>query len=111
MTTTSSQRSVIVIGAGVIGVCSAYFLAEKGMRVTLVDQDDVCSGSSYGNAGLLVPSHSVPLAAPGVIWQGLRWMFDSESPFYIKLRLDPKLLSFATQPEGGPEEIVRKNAP
>ncbi len=94
MTTDSSQRSVIVIGAGVIGVCSAYFLAEKGMRVTLVDQDDVCSGSSYGNAGLLVPSHSVPLAAPGVIWQGLRWMFNPESPFYIKPRLSIELISW-----------------
>jgi len=83
----AGKPSVIVIGAGSIGVCSAYFLARKGAKVTLLDRGDVCSGSSWGNAGLVVPSHSVPLAAPGVIWQGLRWMLNPQSPFYIKPRL------------------------
>jgi D-amino-acid dehydrogenase len=82
---------VVVIGAGVVGVSAAYYLARAGARVTLLDQADVAAGSSYGNAGLVVPSHSIPLAAPGVWWQGLKWMGDPESPFYVKPRPDPAL--------------------
>ncbi len=89
-----SPGSVLVIGGGVIGVCSAYYLAKGGCTVTLIDKADICAGSSYGNAGLIVPSHSVPLAAPGVLWQGLKWMLDPESPFYIKPRLDRDLLAW-----------------
>jgi D-amino-acid dehydrogenase len=81
-----SGRRVVVIGAGVIGVTSAYYLAQDGWDVTLLDKGDVCAGSSYGNAGLIVPSHVVPLAAPGVWRQGLRWMLNPEGPFYIKPR-------------------------
>ena len=81
-----SGRSVLVIGGGVIGVTSAYYLARDGWEVTLLDKGGVCAGSSYGNAGLIVPSHVVPLAAPGVWWQGVKWMLNSESPFYIKPR-------------------------
>ena len=90
----TGKPDAIVIGAGAIGVCSAYYLAERGLTVTLVDRDDVCAGCSYGNAGLLVPSHSVPLASPGVIWQALRWMFKPDSPFYIRPRLSPELISW-----------------
>jgi len=90
----TGKPDAIVIGAGAIGVCSAYYLAERGLTVTLVDRDDVCAGCSYGNAGLLVPSHSVPLASPGVIWQALRWMFKPDSPFYIRSRLSPELISW-----------------
>lgn len=83
-----SRTDVLVIGGGVIGVCSAYYLAERGCQVTLIDQGDIASGCSYGNAGLIVPSHIVPLAAPGALASGLRWLLDPASPFYIKPRLD-----------------------
>jgi D-amino-acid dehydrogenase len=85
---------VVVIGGGVVGVCAAYYLAQAGARVTLVERGEIASGSSYGNAGLVVPSHSVPLAAPGALWRGIRWMADPESPFYIRPRLDPALLAW-----------------
>ena len=62
--------------------------------MTLVDRGDVCAGCSYGNSGLLVPSHSVPLAAPGVIWRALRWMTKPDSPFYIRPRPSPSLISW-----------------
>ena len=88
----TEKTDVLVIGGGVIGVCSAYFLARRGCAVTLVERGEVCSGSSYGNSGLVVPSHSVPLAAPGVLSQGLRWLLDPVSPFYIKPRLDLDLV-------------------
>jgi D-amino-acid dehydrogenase len=85
-------KTALVIGGGVIGVCAAYYLARDGVTVTLVEKGDIAAGSSYGNAGLVVPSHSIPLAAPGVWWKGLRWMANPESPLYIKPRLDGELL-------------------
>lgn len=88
------ERNAVVIGGGVIGVCSAYYLARAGWDVTLVEKEDICAGSSYGNGGLVVPSHSVPLAAPGVWLKGLRWMLNPESPFYIKPRLSRELMSW-----------------
>lgn len=88
------EADVLIIGGGVIGICAAHYLLEKGRQVVVVEQGGVCSGSSYGNAGLVVPSHSVPLAEPGVIAQGLKWLFDSRSPFYIKPRLDRELISW-----------------
>ena len=84
----------MVVGGGVIGVCAAYYLARAGASVMLVERGDIAAGSSYGNAGLIVPSHAIPLAAPGVLWRGLRWMADPESPFWIKPRLDPALLGW-----------------
>jgi D-amino-acid dehydrogenase len=83
---------VLVVGAGVIGICSAWYLCQAGARVVVIDRGSVCSGASYGNAGLIVPSHSVPLAEPAALAQGLRWLFRQDSPFYIKPRLDADLL-------------------
>ena len=93
----TQQVDVLVIGGGVVGICAAHFLQEQGREVTVVEKDEVCAGSSYGNAGLIVPSHSVPLAEPGVIAQGLRWMFNPDSPFYIKWRWDRDLVAWLWQ--------------
>ncbi|MGB8442497.1 MAG: FAD-dependent oxidoreductase [Candidatus Acidiferrales bacterium] len=81
-----------MVGGGVIGVCAAYYIAAAGGTVTLVERDEICEGCSYGNAGLVVLSHSIPLAAPGVFRKALLWLFDSDRPFYIKPRLDLDLL-------------------
>ena len=93
----TEPADVLIIGGGVIGVCAAYYLHKQGRQVTLLERGEICSGSSYGNAGLIVPSHSVPLAAPGIIKKGIRWMFDPTSPFYIRLRPDPDLLRWLWQ--------------
>ncbi|MFZ4427643.1 MAG: NAD(P)/FAD-dependent oxidoreductase [Saprospiraceae bacterium] len=85
---------VHIIGGGVAGLCSAWYLREAGFEVTVVDRGGRMGETSYGNAGMIVPSHFVPLAAPGVIAQGIRWMFDASSPFYIKPRLSLDLLSW-----------------
>ena len=87
-----SDCDVLVVGGGVIGVCSAYYLALSGLSVTLIEKDEIASGCSYGNGGLIVPSHAMPLASPGALGNGLRWMLDGESPFYIKPRLDLDLI-------------------
>ena len=88
------QKDVVIIGAGIVGVCTAYYLLERGRQVTILDQSDTCSGSSYGNAGAISPSHAIPLAAPGAVESALKWMFSPESPFYLKPRFDPELLSW-----------------
>ncbi len=88
------EVDVLVIGGGAVGVCAAHYLSLAGREVTLVEKGEICSGSSHGNGGLIVPSHSIPLAAPGVVRKALKWMFDSTSPFYIKPRLDRELMSW-----------------
>ncbi len=89
-----SQCDVAIIGGGVIGVCSAYYLAQSGLKVLLIEKGEIASGCSYGNGGLIVPSHAVPLASPGALGNGLRWLLDSQSPFYIKPRLDMDLFNW-----------------
>ena len=87
------SSTVAVIGAGVVGLSCAYYLRREGYEVIVVDrQQQQRDGASFGNAGMIVPSHFVPLAAPGVIEQGLRWMRDPASPFYFRPRLSPALL-------------------
>ena len=89
-----SQYDVAIIGGGVIGVCSAYYLAQKGLKVLILEKGEIASGCSYGNGGLIVPSHAVPLASPGALGNGLRWLLDPESPFYIKPRLSLDLFTW-----------------
>ena len=83
----NNPPDILILGGGVIGVCAAHYLSEQGASVTIIEKGEVASGSSYANAGLIVPSHSVPLAAPGALADGLKWMLDPGSPFYIKPRL------------------------
>ncbi|MDJ0835292.1 MAG: FAD-dependent oxidoreductase [Acidobacteriota bacterium] len=90
-----SKGSVLVIGAGAVGICTAWYLRRAGYEVSVIDKGKAGAACSSGNAGLLVPSHIVPLAAPGVVAQGIKWMFNSRSPFYIKPRLSGALISWA----------------
>ena len=90
------MKSVLVVGGGVIGLSTAYYCAQRGHRVTVIDRNpEERDGCSFGNAGMVVPSHFVPLAAPGMVALGLKWMWNPESPFYIKPRLDWDLISWA----------------
>ncbi len=82
------NKDVVIIGGGVIGLCCAYYLNKEGFSVTLIDRGDITSGTSFGNAGYVSPSHFIPLASPGIVAKGLRWMLSSSSPFYIKPRFD-----------------------
>src|SRR5688572_1675249 len=89
------MKEVVIIGAGVIGLCSAYYAAQRGFRVTVIDRAaESHLGCSYGNAGMIVPSHFVPLAAPGAVALGLKWMRNPESPFWIKPRFDWDLIDW-----------------
>jgi len=85
---------VIVIGGGIIGLSSAFYLNEQGHDVTVIDKNDFSNNCSYGNAGYICPSHFVPLATPGIVKQGLKWMWNSQSPFYVQPRLDWSLIKW-----------------
>lgn len=86
---------VVVVGGGVIGLCVAHYCARRGFEVTLVERNgESRDGCSYGNAGMVVPSHIVPLAAPGMVALGLKWMWNPASPFYVKPRLSRDLLDW-----------------
>ena len=91
------QQDIVIIGGGIIGLCSAYYLQQAGHSVQVIDKGNFEDGCSYGNAGMIVPSHVVPLAAPGMIAQGMRWMLNSRSPFYVRPRLNSELYRWGMQ--------------
>ena len=90
------KTNVCVLGAGVVGLSIAAECKRRGLSVTILEKlPPRRDGCSFGNAGMVVPSHFIPLAAPGMVWLGLKWMWNPESPFHIKPRPDPALLSWA----------------
>ena len=91
----SVNSDVIVVGAGIVGLSSAYFLVRAGLSVTVIDDGQPASERcSSGNAGMIVPSHFVPLAAPGMVEYGLRMLPDKQSPFGVKVRADHRLVDW-----------------
>ena len=87
-------KKVIIVGGGIIGLATAYYLDLEGHNVSVIDKGKLDSGTSHINSGYLTPSHIVPMAAPGVMSKGIRWMFNTTSPFYIKPRFDLDLISW-----------------
>ena len=87
------SKQLVIVGGGVIGLCSAHYALKRGFAVTVIEREaaggDNCS---MGNAGMIVPSHFTPLAAPGMISKGLRWMCNPESPFYVRPRVNLDLM-------------------
>ncbi len=94
MTTESDRRTAVVIGGGVIGTACAHYLGRAGWRVVIVERGSIGGGSSHGNCGLVCPSHVLPLAEPGMVGQAIKSLFQRDSPFSIKPRLDPALWSW-----------------
>lgn len=88
------MKRVIVAGGGIIGLTSAYYLAEAGHEVTIIDKHDFFTNCSTGNAGLIVPSHFNPLASPGIVWQGIKWILNPSSPFSMNFKPDIDLIKW-----------------
>ena len=88
------MKKVVVIGGGIMGLSSAFYLQEAGYAVTVLEKDYFTDNCSFGNAGYVCPSHFVPLAAPGIVTQGLKWMFNNKSPFYVKPSLNSSLINW-----------------
>ncbi len=89
------SRHIVIVGAGLIGLSVAAECVRRGHRVTVIERARAQRGASFGNAGMVVPSHFIPLAAPGMVGLGLKWMWNPESPFYIAPRLDWDLMTWA----------------
>ena len=89
-----AEQKVIVIGGGIIGASSAYYLNQSGWKVTLIDQKQFGDAASYGNCGLILPGHVLPLNLPGTFFKAFKWMLDPAAPFYVKPRLDFNLFSW-----------------
>ena len=104
---------VVIIGGGIVGLSSAYYLSESGHEVTVIDKTDISSNCSYGNAGYVCPSHFVPLATPGIVKQGLKWMWNSKSPFYVQPRLSLSLMDWGLKfmRSATPEHVERSAIP
>lgn len=94
MAKTTAPEHVVVVGAGIIGLSTAWYLQEHGIKATVVDRGGVGSGSSWGNAGWITPALTLPLSEPAVLSYGLKAMLDPASPLYIPFSADPALLRF-----------------
>ncbi len=88
------MKNVLVIGGGIIGLSSAYYLHQSGHTVTVLDKAGFTDNCSYGNLGYVCPGHFIPMAAPGIVWQGLKWMLNSKSPFYVQPSLNISLIDW-----------------
>lgn len=88
------MENVIVVGGGIIGLSSAYYLQQAGYSVTVLDRSDFLDNCSYGNCGYVCPSHFIPMATPGIVRQGLKWMLNAQSPFYVQPRLSWSLIDW-----------------
>jgi D-amino-acid dehydrogenase len=83
-----TKPDVVIVGGGAVGVCCALELRRRGAQVQLLERGpELASGCSAGNAGLVCPSHSVPISNPKSLRSGMRWMWRRDSPFYLRPRL------------------------
>lgn len=88
------KKEIAIIGGGISGICSAYFLHKSGYKVSIFDANKIGVECSYGNAGLIVPSHFETLSSPGILKKGLKWMLNPNSPFFLKPKFDLDLLKW-----------------
>lgn len=90
----SGTRRVAVVGAGMVGLATAWHLQEHGVEVTVLDREGVAAGASWGNAGWLTPAIATPLPEPAVLRYGVRALVNPGSPVYVPPRADRQLLRF-----------------
>ncbi len=82
---------IIILGSGVVGVTTAYYLAKQGHEVTVVDREEgPALETSFANAGQVSPGYASPWAAPGVPMKALKWLFQKHAPLIIRPTADPK---------------------
>ena len=97
MSNGGNQESVVIVGAGIIGIGCAHYLAKAGFKVTVIDKGSIAAACSAYNCGYICPSHVPPLTEPGAIGVALKSLFNPKSPFRVKPRLDPALLVWMLQ--------------
>lgn len=106
------SKNAVIIGGGINGLCTAYYLQKKNFEVTVIDSGDITNNCSFGNMGFLSPSHFIPLASPGIVSEGLKHLLSKTSPFYIKPRLNYSFLRWALKfYNSSTQKMVEKNGP
>jgi D-amino-acid dehydrogenase len=107
------MEKIIIVGGGVNGLCTAYYLQKRNeFDITIIDRGDISDNCSFGNMGFLSPSHFIPLASPGIISEGLKYMLSSSSPFYIKPRFSLSFMQWAFNfYRSSNQKTVEKNSP
>src|ERR1700709_1051817 len=90
----NGRDAVVVVGAGIVGVCTAWHLLRRGADVTLIDRDEPGCGCSYGNAGAVSSGSVAPLAMPGVMRDALTMLLDPAVPLRIPLSYLPRAASW-----------------
>ncbi len=93
----SSVDSVVIVGAGIIGIACAHYLNRAGLKVTVIDRSAIGSGCSHGNCGYICPSHVLPLTEPGAVSTALKSLFNPRSPFRVTPRLSPAFWNWMWQ--------------
>lgn len=88
------SRKVVIVGAGMVGLATAWFLQEEDVQVTVLDETGVAAGSSWGNAGWAAPALTLPLTDPSILASGIRAVLSRSSPVYVPPTLNPRLLKF-----------------
>lgn len=91
MRSESEPNGVLVIGAGIVGICTALALRQRNLAVTLIDRDDPAAATSFGNAGVISPWACVPQSMPGMMRNVPRWLLDPSGPLHIRARYLPRL--------------------
>lgn len=94
MSAVKAPEHVVIVGAGMVGLATAWHLQERGVKVTVLEREGVAAGSSWGNAGWLTPALTLPLSEPSVLTYGLKAMLNPSSPLYIPFSTNPQLLRF-----------------
>ncbi|NKX52968.1 NAD(P)/FAD-dependent oxidoreductase [Arthrobacter mobilis] len=90
----AAPRTAVVVGAGMVGLATAWHLQERGVEVTVLDRSGVAAGASWGNAGWLTPGMAMPLAEPALWSYAPKALLDATAPLHIPARLDPRLWLF-----------------
>ncbi|ATN35988.1 hypothetical protein ACO34A_19465 [Rhizobium sp. ACO-34A] len=93
----ASQKHVVVVGAGIVGISSALYLQKAGFKVTLIDREEPGNGASYGNAGAIAPHAFVPVNSPSIPRRLLRLMFAGGSPLSINWMYAPHMIPWLTR--------------
>lgn len=91
------DESVIVVGAGIVGIACAHYLSKAGMNVTVIDKGTTAGGCSHANCGYICPSHVAPLTEPGAISMAIKSLFNSRAPFRVKPSLSPAMWNWMWQ--------------
>lgn len=99
----------VVIGAGIVGLATAYHLRREGADVTVIDRDPAGDKVSHGNAGGIAVTEVIPASVPGLMWKVPRWLFDPLGPLAVRPRHAPKLAKWLWRfsRAGRPAEVTR----